>query len=56
MVCSAPVQMNFKKNGTSGQLIKYTHFAYVRAYEINATLVSRMSHPKELTYEEMYVA
>jgi hypothetical protein len=55
MVSSAPVQINFKKNGTSGQLIKDMHFAYVHAYEIIATLVSRVSQPKKLTYKEMYV-
>jgi hypothetical protein len=40
MMCSAPVKIKFKKNGTNGQLTKDTHFAYVRTYEINATLVS----------------
>jgi len=56
MVCSVPVQINLKQNVTSGQLIKETHFAYVHAYEINATLVSPMLHSKKLSYEEMYIA
>jgi len=54
MVCLAPGKIKLKKNGTSTADQRHA-FAYVRAYEINVTLVLRMSHPKKLTYEEMYV-